>query len=167
MPGPDAADDPDMVRPATAADAPRCAELCQAALAGLAGVRGGPLFTRREAGLVAKALLRPGGLARLLADDRRRVLVGLLEGHVVALGVGRVDEVGEASIGVIDGCYVEPAARQLGIGRALVEALVASFRAAGCRGVDVAALPGDRDTKNLLEGAGFKARVITMHRSLE
>ena len=155
------------VRPATSADADRCAELCRQALDELRDVRGGALFTRRETGLVAKALLRPGGLARLLRDPRRVVLVGTVDAAAVALAVGRVDAVGEASVGVVDGCYVEAGARQVGVGRALLDALVDAFVAAGCRGVDVPALPGDRATKSLLEAAGFKARLITMHRSLE
>ena len=54
----------------------------------------------------------------------------------------------------------------MGVGRALLDALVTWFAAAGCRGVDVTALPGDRATKNLLEASGFKARLITMHRTL-
>jgi hypothetical protein len=53
------------------------------------------------------------------------------------------------------------------VGGALLEGLVSWFAAAGCRGVDVSALPGDRETKNLLEATGFKARLITMHRTLE
>jgi GNAT superfamily N-acetyltransferase len=155
------------VRPATAADADRCAALCRQALAELGDMRGGSLFARRETGLVAKALLRPGGLARLLSDGRRRVLLGTVDDTVVAMAVGRIDAVGEAPIGIVDGCYVEPEARQVGVGRALLDARVAAFVSAGCRGIDVLALPGDRETKSLLEGAGFKARLITMHRSLE
>jgi ribosomal protein S18 acetylase RimI-like enzyme len=155
------------VRTATPADADRCAELCRRALAELDEARGGSLFARRETGLVAKALLRPGGLARLLADGRRRILLGTIDQVVVGMAIGRVDDVGEAALGVVDGCYVEAGARQVGVGRALLDALVAAFVAAGCRGIDVPALPGDRHTKNLLEAAGFKARLVTMHRSLE
>jgi GNAT superfamily N-acetyltransferase len=155
------------VRAAAAADADRCAELCRLALDEIGAKRGGALFARRETGLVAKALLRPGGLARLLTDRRRRVVLGLVDDAVVAMAIGRVDAVGEAAVGIVDGCYVEPGARQVGVGRALLDALVTEFRAAGCRGVDMPALPGDRETKSLLEGAGFKARLITMHRSLE
>jgi ribosomal protein S18 acetylase RimI-like enzyme len=155
------------VRPATSEDADRCGELCRQALAELDTARGGRLFARRETGLVAKALMRPGGLSRLLADGRRRILLGTIDEVVVAMAVGRIDNVGEASLGVVDGCYVEPGARQVGVGRALVDALVTSFAAAGCRGVDMPSLPGDRNTKNLLEAAGFKARLVIMHRSLE
>jgi len=115
---------------------------------------------------VAKALLRPGGLDRLLADGRRRVVLATHRGVVVGLAVGRIEEVGEASIGVIDACYVEPPARRAGAGRALVQALAGWFGTAGCRGIDAPALPGDRAAKSLLEAAGFKARLITMHRAL-
>ena len=74
-----------------ASDAERCAELCRQALDALQHVRGGPLFARRETGLVAKALLRPGGLDRLMADHRRRVLVGTVDDAVVGLALGRID----------------------------------------------------------------------------
>ncbi len=148
-------------------DGARCGELCREALNSLEGARGGALFARGETGLVAKALLRPGGLDRLMADPRRRVLVGTVEDAVVGLALGRIDAVGEAPLGIIDGCYVEPAARGVGVGRALLDNLVAWFTASACRGVDVTALPGDRETKNFLEGSGFKARLLTMHRSLQ
>ena len=128
--------------------------------------RGGPLFARRESGLVAKALLRPGGLDGLLASPRRRVVVGTIDGAVVGLAVAHLDDVGEAALGVVDGCYVEPGARGVGVGRALVEALLAWFSSVACRGVDVPTLPGDRRTKNFLEAAGFKGRLITMHKPL-
>jgi len=153
-------------RIATRDDAERCGELCREALNGLHEVRGGALFTRRESGLLAKALLRPGGLDRLLADDRRRVLVGAVDEIVVGLAAGRIDDVGETTLGVVDACYVEPGARCVGVGRVLLDDLVAWFEASGCRGVDVTALPGDRATKNFLEAAGFKARLLTLHRPL-
>jgi GNAT superfamily N-acetyltransferase len=148
-------------------DADRCGELCRQAVNSLQEVRGGALFSRRETGLVAKALMRPGGLDRLLADSRRRVLVGTVDGAVVGMAVGRIEAVGETGLGLIDACYVEPEARGVGVGRALVDDLLAWFRSSGCRGVDVTALPGDRETKNFLEGSGFKARLLTMHQSLQ
>lgn len=148
-------------------DADRCGELCRQALNSLQEVRGGALFARRETGLVVKALLRPGGLDRLMADGRRRVLVGTVDDAVVGLALGRIDAVGESSLGIVDACYVEPGARGVGVGRALFDDLVAWFTSSGCRGVDVTALPGDRATKNFLEGSGFKARLLTMHRSLQ
>ncbi len=147
-------------------DSERCAELCRQALDSLRGERGGALFARRETGLVAKALLRPGGLDRLIADDRRRVVVGTIDDEVVGLAIGRIEEVGETTLGSVDACYVEPGARGVGVGRALLDDLVAWFTASGCRGADATALPGDRATKNFYEAAGFKARLITVHRAL-
>ena len=153
-------------RPAEPQDATRCAELCRQALDALQRQRGGPLFTRGESGTVVETLLGAGGLDRLLADGRRRVVVGTIDGEVVGLAVGRIEDVGETVIGALDACYVEPDARGVGVGRALVDDLVSWFAASGCRGVDATALPGDRTTKNFYEAAGFKARLITMHRAL-
>jgi GNAT superfamily N-acetyltransferase len=154
-------------RPARREDAERCGEMCREALDHLQQARGGPLFARRETGLIAKALMRPGGLDGLLADPRRIVLVGTVDDAVVGMAIGRVDDVGEASLGIIDACFVEAHARGVGVGGALLDGLVGRFMAAECRGVDISALPGDRETKNLLEATGFKARLITMHRTLE
>ena len=83
-------------------DADRCGELCREALDELQAARGGPLFARRETGLIAKALLRPGGLDRLLADPRRTTLVGTVDDSVVGMAMGRLDEVGETRLGIID-----------------------------------------------------------------
>ena len=128
--------------------------------------RGGSLFARREAALIAKALLRPGGLDRLLSDSRRRVVMGLVDDVAVGFGLGRVEDVGDTTIGVIDGIYVEPDARGVGIGTSVLEDLAAWFGRSGCRGVDGTALPGDRAAKSFFEAAGFRARLITMHRDL-
>lgn len=85
---------------------------------------------------------------------------------MVGLAVGHLEDVGDYGLGVIDGCYVEPEARGVGVGRALLDAMVAWFTTSSCRGVDAGALPGDRRTKNFFEAAGFKARLLTLHHSL-
>jgi GNAT superfamily N-acetyltransferase len=156
----------DGARPATRADGDRCAELCREALEALQQARGGPLFARRESGLLAKALLRPGGLDRLLSDGRRRVTMGLLDEVTVGVALGRLEDVGDTTIGVIDGLYVEPAARGVGVGQTLLADLSAWFAQSKCRGVDAAALPGDRGTKSFFEAAGYRARLLTMHHDL-
>lgn len=153
-------------RPAVREDGDRVGALCRQALAEVQAARGGALYARREVGLVAKALLRPGGLDGLLAAPRRRVLVGTIDQEVVGFAVARVDDVGEAGLGVLDACYVEPEARGVGVGRALIESLLAWFATSNCRGVDATALPGDRHTKNFFEAAGFKARLLTLHRPM-
>lgn len=56
--------------------------------------------------------------------------------------------------------YVRPEARRIGIGDALVAAVVGYARERGCASLDTLALPGDRDTKNLYERNGITARLI-------
>lgn len=154
------------VRPAVRPDSDRVAELCRMGLEEAQSRRGGPLLTRRELDPAARAMVRPGGLDRLMGDPRRTVLVGTVEGVVVGLLSARVDEVMGAPLGVVDFCYVEPDARGVGVGRALLDAAMTWFGRADCRGVDVPALPGDRAAKQWLEAAGFTARALVMHRSV-
>jgi len=154
------------VRPALRSDSDACARLCSDALRELAHERGGALYTRRETGLIAKALLRPGGLDRLLADRRRMTVVGQIDDVAVGIAIARQDAVGEASIGVLDALYVEREARGVGVGRMMLDALLSWMSVRGCLAVDASALPGQRETKNFFEAAGFKARLITMHKEL-
>ena len=58
--------------------------------------------------------------------------------------------------------YVHPEAREIGFGDWLLEAAVAAARSEGCAVLEGTALPGDRQTKNLFERAGIKARKITV-----
>jgi GNAT superfamily N-acetyltransferase len=154
------------VRPAIRSDADTCASLSQKALGELSGIRGGSLFSRRETGLLAKAFLRPGGLDRLISDPRRLVLLGLIDDTAVGLAVARAENVGEAPFGVLDACYVEPEARGVGVGRMMLDASISWLEIKGCKALDAAALPGQRESKAFYEAAGFKARLITMHREL-
>ena len=62
---------------------------------------------------------------------------------------------------------MEPDARGVGVGSALMEAAVAWCEAQGCRDIDALALPGDRATKQRLEAAGFTARLLTLNRRLD
>ncbi len=150
-------------RPAVREDAEACAGLCRRATEELRQMRGGDLYLQREVRLGVETLLRPGGLDDLRATWRRHVVVGTIDEAVVGLAVAHVDRVGEAALGVVDGCYVEPEARGVGVGRALLDALMAWFATHCCEGVDAGALPGDRRTKNFYEAAGFKARLLTLH----
>jgi GNAT superfamily N-acetyltransferase len=52
------------------------------------------------------------------------------------------------------------------VGRLLLDRSLAWFEEHGCDGVDGTALPGDRGAKNFYESAGFRARMLTMHRDL-
>ena len=57
---------------------------------------------------------------------------------------------------------MHPEARELGFGDWLLEAALHAARDAGSTVLEGTALPGDRDTKNLYERAGIKARKITV-----
>jgi hypothetical protein len=98
-----------------------------------------------------------------LDQPDRVLLVGLFDEVVVGLAAGRV---ADDRIGQVDCCYVETGARGVGVGESLIGSLLGWFGERGCTGVDALALPGDRSTKQLLENAGFKARLLVLHRRL-
>ena len=80
----------------------------------------------------------------------------------------RAVAVGPDRRGVLDLCFVEAGAREVGLGHLLVEhGDRHGSGTAGCTGVDGTAHPGDRAAKNFFESAGFKARLLVMHRPLD
>ena len=150
-------------RAATAADVAAVVPLVAAAGEEKRQQKGGPLWFRRERrwGDTEAELL-----AALGADDRE-VAVGTIDGTVVGYGLVRVERLGDGSLlGVLDDIYVDPGARSIGVGEALMDHLIAWCRAHGCFGVDSLALPGDRATKNFFESFGLVARAIVVHRPL-
>jgi len=155
-------------RPATAADRDPIVALAGRALAELAPTRGGEVWRRREA--------RPEPLgasidAALAEAERPRgatfVVVGTLDDVIVGYGVVSEEALRDgARLGVVEDIYVEPDARGVGVGEAVMDALLAWCEARGCVGVDALALPGNRATKNFFERFGLTARAIVVHRRL-
>jgi GNAT superfamily N-acetyltransferase len=155
------------VRPAEAADGPRLEALAAELVALVAPQRGGALLLGSPD---ARPLTRLGhtDVEGLLADPARRVLVGTLDGAVVAAAACHVEVRPDGHRwGVLDGCYVEEAARGVGLGHLLATSALAWLRHQGCAGVDGVALPGDRVAKQFFEASGFKARLLTMHRTFD
>ncbi len=151
-------------RPATAADIWRLAELAEQAVAELALTKGGGIWVRREA---RGAPYDESFIADLAADDHL-VLVGEIEGAVIGYAVVHVERLrDDGSLGVISDIYVEPDARDVGVGECLMDAIVAWSSARGCVGIDGLALPGNRATKNFFETFGLVARAIVVHRRLD
>ena len=143
-------------RPAGPADRARLNELAAEASAEFASQRGGGLFIGHERGGDAPALDGPGS-----------VWVGTLGDVVVGYAAAQVEHLPDGSrLGVISGLFVETAARQVGVGECLVEAVVDWCAANDCVGIDAAALPGSRATKNFFEESGFTARLLVMHHRL-
>lgn len=150
-------------RPATADDLPRLVELVTQAVAEQSLLKGGDVWARRE----ARQAPYQDRLADEVAAPTARVLVGTLDGTALGYGVARTEELPDGSrIGIVTDLYVEPGGREVGIGEALMQALVDWCATEGCTGVDSLALPGDRGTKNFFESFGLVARAIVVHRRL-
>jgi ribosomal protein S18 acetylase RimI-like enzyme len=148
-------------RPATADDVARVAELARVMRDELAVMKGGVLWSTREA--------RPEPLEdsyrALLDRNDARLVVGTLDDVVVGFGAVVVETLRSADrLGVITDLFVEPEARSVGLGETIAGDLVAFCTAQECVGIDALALPGHRAAKNFFEGSGFIARAIVMHR---
>ena len=150
-------------RPATPTDVPALAAIGRAMLAGMADQRGGELFTRREA--------RPEpfdvDLLDAVDDPERLLLTGTFDDVPLGYAVVRREQLRDgAFLAVVEDLVVDPAARGVGIGEALMDAALAWAEQQGCFGIDAMALPGDRQTKNFFESFGLKARALVVHRDL-
>lgn len=121
----------------------------------------------RLEGEARDALLAQRGGSRWLDTHPRHGGIPPVGGSV---WVATIDEVvvGYLLIDLVDGIarigdvFVHPGARELGFGDALLAAALDDARARGATILEAEALPGDRDTKNLYERAGVKARLITV-----
>lgn len=147
-------------RLATAADLEQIAELVGRAVEELRPQRGGSLWSRREARAEPLDVLPAGESAPI-------VLAGTIDDAIVGYAVARIERLRDGSLlALVDDIYVEPDARGVGVGEALMDWLVAWATEAGCVGIDAMVLPGNRAAKNFFERFGLKARSIVVHRSL-
>jgi GNAT superfamily N-acetyltransferase len=102
-----------------------------------------------------------------LADVDRLVLVGCIGEVAVGYAIASVRPLADGTCAAdVSELFVEPPARGVGIGQALMNRLVEWATDRGCIGIDARALPGDRNTKNFFESFGLVARAITVHRDL-
>ena len=138
------------VRAFADADALQVATLESDARTALVEQRGGPahLAERPAVGDWVAVAHAPGQYVWVATIDE--VVVGYLQLHVLA-AAAEVMQV-----------FVHPEAREVGFGDWLLEAALAEARAQDCTVLEGTALPGDRQTKNLYERAGIKARKITV-----
>jgi GNAT superfamily N-acetyltransferase len=151
-------------RTATEGDLAAVIALVEAAADEKRAQKGGPLWFRRERRQgPPDAELK----AALVAPDHE-IAVGTLDGTVVGYGLVRTERLADGSLlGVVDDIFVDPGARAVGIGEALMNHMIDWCRGQGCFGVDSLALPGDRHTKNFFESFGLVARAIIVHRPLD
>src|ERR687892_639134 len=150
-------------RTAVEADIPHLVELAGAAAEEKVRQKGGAIWARRE----GRPAPREAALRLALQSNDHEVAVGTLDGAIVGYGAARVETLLDGGrLGVIDDIYVDPGARAVGVGEALMNHLLDWCTARGCFGVDSLALPGDRETKNFFESFGLVARAIVVHRPL-
>lgn len=152
-------------RTAQVADLAAIAHLARQAREELAVLRGGAVW-RAQLGRVdpVEALL---GEQLAAGPDAGCAVVGTVDDVVVGYGISTIEALADGSrLAVVSDLYVAPDARGIGVGEAMMDHLVDHARAAGARGIDALALPGDRETKNFFETFGLKARAIVVHRSL-
>jgi ribosomal protein S18 acetylase RimI-like enzyme len=151
----------EIARRATSADVERIVVLAAQLEEELTPMRGGGLWAVREA--------RPRSthetFTALLARDDVCVVVGTVDDYVVGFGIAELEPLRDGStLGRIVELFVEPGARDVGVGEAIGRELVTFCEARDCIGIDALALPGHRAAKNFFERSGFTARAIVMHR---
>jgi ribosomal protein S18 acetylase RimI-like enzyme len=152
-------------RAARPGDVAAITELARTAVQELGLLRGGPVWQLQDArvepiddGVAADVALPP---------DRGLAVVGTIDDTIVGYGVSRLETLSDGSLlAEVSDLYVDPGARGIGLGEAMMDLLVAHAEQAGAIGIDALALPGDRETKNFFETFGLKARAIVVHRSL-
>jgi GNAT superfamily N-acetyltransferase len=141
------------VRPAGPGDDARIAQLKEDAIAEQADARGGPIWSRRE------ALREPPG--------ESHTIVGVIDDTVIGYASMGLDTLADGQLlGVVTAIFVEPGAREVAVGEAMLDAAIEWCTAKGCVGIDAHALPGNRETKNFFETFGFTARLLVVHRKL-
>lgn len=136
------------------ADAPQVATLETEARTALLEQRGGPAHLAERPAVVDWATLAHAAGQYVWVATIDEVVVGYLQLQVI----GTAAEVMQV--------FVHPDAREVGFGDWLLEAALEAARSHRCTVLEGTALPGDRQTKNLYERAGIKARKITVSTAL-
>ena len=152
----------EVARPAVDTDLVRLVELAVEAVDEQRDARGGAVWSRTLARRDPAA-----SLVKAMADPDQVVVTGLLDDTIVGYAVLRIARLDDGGLlAVVDDLYVEPEARGVGLGEAIMNVLVAHATKRGCFGIDALALPGNRATKNFFETFGLTARALVVHRPL-
>lgn len=128
--------------------------------------RGADLMLRRELAYTAEEL--DSLLSEAMDDDGSDLVAGLYHGVPFGYGLVRYEKLSDgSSLARLDQLLVDPDARKVGVGEAIMNLVLDLARDRGCFGVDSRALPGDRETKNFFESFGLKARQLIVHLTLD
>jgi ribosomal protein S18 acetylase RimI-like enzyme len=99
----------------------------------------------------------PVFLDRILPEPPSLMLGAFAGPHLAAMAVLVVPQRAKTRhVGTINGVYVEPAFRGTGLGRALMEALLASARESGLLAVTLTVSVGNESARRLYAGLGFE-----------
>jgi GNAT superfamily N-acetyltransferase len=150
-------------RPAGEHDIARIVELAHVMRAELSVMKGGATWFQRE------AWPEPldDAYRTLIDRDDALVVVGTIDDYVLGFGVALIEPLRSGDrLGVVTDLFVEEPAREVGIGEAIMDDVIAFCTDRGCIGIDGLALPGHRATKNFFEEHHFTARLLTMHHRL-
>jgi GNAT superfamily N-acetyltransferase len=151
------------VRPARSSDLEELVRLHDLARDHIGSERGGEIYLGRE----ARPMPANSSLAEDLGATGRRVVLGCLGDVPVGFAVALLEELHDGSpIAQVSELFVEPDARDIGVGAALMGALIEWATDQGCVGIGTVVLPGDRGSKNFFESFGLVARAIVVHRDL-
>ncbi len=145
-------------RPAEAGDLPSLVEMARAARVEQGGQRGGRLLVARHC--------RPEPLDLAYADGIEDPTTSFWAGTVDGVPVGYALVSADGDVAVIEELHVDPQARAVGVGEAMLDAILAWAKEQGCSGIDAYTLPGARETKNFFETFGMTARLLVVHRDL-
>ncbi|MDQ2729588.1 MAG: GNAT family N-acetyltransferase [Actinomycetota bacterium] len=97
------------------------------------------------------------------------VIAGCIDDVVVGIATARLHRPPSAAnrpIGVVEMLFVEPEARGVGVGEAMMDVVIRWGEDVGCHGIDAPALPGTRDAKAFFETMGLVTRALVMHRPI-
>ncbi len=148
-------------RPATDADLPELVRLYRLLELEMEALRG---LWKEADGLPEPV---EDALARAVADPETLVYVGTADevtfGFILGYSAQLLPQAGGDRMATIKLVFTEEGARGVGVGEAMRDMMVESFRAQGHRWFDAHVLPGHRLAKNFFEAGGFSARFIIMN----
>ncbi len=118
---------------------------------------------------IADGLPEPADTAfkAILDDEASQLVLGTLDEVPLGFVWARLEELlpqaeGEL-VAVVRLIHTDVEARGVGIGEAMIQAILEHHRRAGITKFDARVSPGHREAKNFFEANGFKARLIVMH----
>ena len=107
----------------------------------------------------------PDAVRTMLGHDAvTQFLARRVDGSIVGVSTLTTFPIPTATRGWVQDVIVDEASNNQGIGRLLLDAMVARARALGCRTVDLTSRPGREAANHLYQKAGFERRHTNVYR---